>query len=75
MSSRLFNCWAALLPLVVPLTGLLLHRDHLCGLTVAGLWVLHQFSVKDGQLFLELAPGFHELVETCPLLGVGGAVT
>jgi hypothetical protein len=39
-----------------------------------GLWVLSQLPVKDGQLFVELAPGFHEFVESCPSLGVGGVV-
>jgi hypothetical protein len=71
----LFGSWATLLSLVVPFMGLLLHRDHLCGLLVAGLWVLPQLPVKDGQLLIELAPGFRKLVESCPSLGVGGAAT
>jgi hypothetical protein len=37
--SRLFGSWAALPPLAIPLTGLLLHRDILRRLSVAGLWV------------------------------------
>jgi hypothetical protein len=53
---------------------LLLHRDLLCRLSVAGLWVLSQFPVKDGQLFVQLAPGFREFAESCPSLGVGGVV-
>jgi hypothetical protein len=34
-----------------------------------------QLPVKDGHLFVELAPGLRELVESCLSLGVGGAVT
>jgi hypothetical protein len=64
---RLLGSRTALLPLAIPLTGLLLHRDH--------LWILPQLPVKDGQLLVELAPGFYELIESCPLLGVGGAMT
>jgi hypothetical protein len=56
------------------ITGLLLHRDLLCRLPVRGLWVLSQLPVKDSQLFVQLAPGFHEFVEPCLSLGVGGAV-
>jgi hypothetical protein len=52
---RLFSSWAALPPLVVPLTGLLLQRGHLHRLSVVWLWVLSQLLVKDGQLFVELA--------------------
>jgi hypothetical protein len=68
-----------LLSLAVPLTGLLLHQDHLRGqkwrgLSVARLWVLPHLPVKDGQLFVELAPGFHELVKSRPSLGVRGTV-
>jgi hypothetical protein len=33
----LFDGWVALAPLTVPLTGLLLHRDVLCRLSVAEL--------------------------------------
>jgi hypothetical protein len=62
----LFDSWVALLPLVVPLTGLLLHQDHVCVLPVAGLWVLPQLVVKDGQLFVKLTFGFHELINSCP---------
>jgi hypothetical protein len=51
-----------------------LHRDHLwgrlwCGLPVAGLWVLPQLLMKDGQLFVELEPGLRELVKPRPSLG------
>jgi hypothetical protein len=35
--SRLFGGWAALLPLIVPLTGLFQHWDHLSRLPVTGL--------------------------------------
>jgi hypothetical protein len=70
----LFGSWAALSPFAIPLTGMLLHRDHLCKLPVVGLQVLPQLLVKDVQLFVELAPGFHELVESRPSLGIGGAV-
>jgi hypothetical protein len=78
--SRLFDSKTTFLSLVVPLTRLFLHRDHLwgrqwCGLPVAGLWVVPQLSVKVGQLFVEPAPSFRELIESCPLLGVGRAVT
>jgi hypothetical protein len=45
---RLLGSWVALLPLVIPLTGLLLHREHLCGLSVVRLCVLPQFPVEDG---------------------------
>jgi hypothetical protein len=69
-----------LLPLVVPLTGLLLHRDHLwgqqrCRLPVAGFKVLPKLPVEVGQLLVELTSSFCELIETHPSLGVGGAVT
>jgi hypothetical protein len=67
--------WAALPPLAVPLTGLLLHRNVLCRLSVAGLWIHFQLLVKDGQLFIELALGLCEFVEPRPSLGVGSAVT
>jgi hypothetical protein len=36
---------------------------------------LSQLPVKDGQLFIELAPGFCEFIESCLSLGVGGTVT
>jgi hypothetical protein len=71
----LFCGWAVLPPLVIPLTRLLLHRNLLCRLPVAGLWVQSQFLVKNGQLFIELALSLREFVELRPSLGVGGAVT
>jgi hypothetical protein len=55
--------------------GLLLHWGHLCRLSVVGLRILPQLPVKDGQHFVELAPGLRELVESCPSLRVGGSVT
>jgi hypothetical protein len=60
--------------LAVPLTGLLLYRDHLYRLPIAGIWVLSQLPVKDGHLFVELVPGLREFVESCPSLGLGGTV-
>jgi hypothetical protein len=71
---RLFGSQAALPPLAVPLAGLLLHRNVLCRLSIARLWVHPQLLVKKGQLLVELALGLRELVEPCPSLGVGGAV-
>jgi hypothetical protein len=71
----LFGDWAALAPLTVPVTGLLLHRNVLCRLSVVGLWVHSQLLVKDGQLFVELALGLREFVESRPSLGVGGVTT
>jgi hypothetical protein len=75
----LFSSRIVFLPLTIPLTGLFLHRDHLwdrlwCRLPVAGLRVLPQLPVKDGQLLLELALGFCKLVKPHPSLGVGNAV-
>jgi hypothetical protein len=58
----LFDGWVALAPLTVPLTGLLLHRDVLCRLSVTELWIQSQLLVKDGQLFVELALGLREFV-------------
>jgi hypothetical protein len=54
---------------------LLLHWVLLCWLLVVGLWVLSQLPVKDGELFIELTCSFREFVKSCPLSGVGGAVT
>jgi hypothetical protein len=76
----LFGSRTTFLPLAVLLMGLFLHRDHLWGwlwfgLPVVGIWVLPQLPMKDGQLFIELAPGFRELVKPRPSLGVGGMVT
>jgi hypothetical protein len=65
---------AALTPLAIPLTGLLLQGDVLCRLSVVGFWVHAQFLVKKGQLLIELALGLRELVEPRPSLGVGGMV-
>jgi hypothetical protein len=42
----------ALTPVVVPLTGLLLHRDILCRPPVAGLGIHAQILVKKGQLLV-----------------------
>jgi hypothetical protein len=72
--SGLFGGWAVLLPLAVPLTGLLLHRDILCRLSVAGLWIQPQLLVKDVQLFVELALGLREFIELRLSLVFGGAV-
>jgi hypothetical protein len=63
------------MPLAVPLTGLFLHRILLCRLSVVGLWVHSRLLVKDGQLFVELALGLREFVESRPSLGVGSAGT
>jgi hypothetical protein len=76
----MFGSRTTLLPLAVPLTGLVLDRDQLrgrqwCGLPVAGLRVLPQLLVKVGQLLVELAPSLYELVEARPLLGISGVVT
>jgi hypothetical protein len=70
----LFGSRAALPPLVVPLAGLLLHWNILCRLSITRLGVYPQLLVKKGQLLVKLALGLRELVEPCPLLGVGGAV-
>jgi hypothetical protein len=64
----------ALVPLAIPLTGLLLHGDVLWRSSVVGLGVLPQFLVKKGQLLVELALGLRELVEPCSSLGVCGVV-
>jgi hypothetical protein len=61
-------------PVSIPLTGLLLHRDVLCRLSVAGLGIHAQILVKKGQLLVDLAPCLREFVEPRPPLGVGGAV-
>jgi hypothetical protein len=58
----LFGSKMALLPLVVYLTTLLLHRDLLrgrqrSGLPVVGLMVLLELPVEVGQLLVELAKG------------------
>jgi hypothetical protein len=54
--------------------GLLLHRDVLCKLSVAGLRVHPQLLVMKGQLLVALALGLRELVEPRPSLDVSGAV-
>jgi hypothetical protein len=78
--SGLLGSRMTLLVLVIPLTGLLLHGDHLWGwqrrgLWVAGFMVLPELPVEVGQLLVELAPSFCELVGAHPSLIVGGAVT
>jgi hypothetical protein len=47
---RLLNSRTALTPVAIPLTGLLLHRDIMCRLSIAGLGIHPQFLVKEGQL-------------------------
>jgi hypothetical protein len=43
-------------------------------LSVAGLRVHPQLLVKKCQLLVELALGLHELVESCPSLGVSNSM-
>jgi hypothetical protein len=71
---RLVGSWTALKSIVVPLTGLLLHRDVLCRQSVARLGIHAQLLVKKGQLLVVLAPCLRKFVEPRPLLGVGGGV-
>jgi hypothetical protein len=70
---RLVGSRTALAPVVVPLTGLLLHEDVLRRPSVAGLGIHAQLLVKKGQLLVELAPHLCELEERRSPLGVGGA--
>jgi hypothetical protein len=44
-------------------------------LSIAELWVHPQLLMKDVQLFVELALGLREFVESRPSLGIGSAVT
>jgi hypothetical protein len=71
---RLLGGRTTLALVAIPLTRLLLHRDILCRLPVAGLGVHPQLLVKEGQLVVELALRLHELVESRPSLGVGVVV-
>jgi hypothetical protein len=70
---RLLGSRTALVPVAIPLTGLLPHEDVLCRSSVAGLDIHPQFLVKKGQLLVELVPHLRELVEPRPPLGVSGA--
>jgi hypothetical protein len=71
---QLVGSQTALASVVVPLTELLLHRDVLCRLSIAGLGIHAQLLVNKGQLLVELAPRLRKVVESRPPLGVGGAV-
>jgi hypothetical protein len=70
---RLVGSRTVVTSLVVPLAGLLLHRDVMCGSSVAGLNIHAQLVVKKGYLLVELASPLCEFVESRPPLGVGDA--
>jgi hypothetical protein len=71
---RLVGSRTVLASVVVPLVGLLLHRNVLCRSSIAGLGIHAQLLVKKGYLLVELASCLREFVESRLPLGVSGAV-